>query len=880
MHWLMNRLRLDGLQGFVALGVLFASSASAGQCTDWAPGFGRRGSDGSATAIFIDESGPGPRLIVGGTFTEIGGAPIDGIAAYDGTSWAQIGPPLAGSPTAFAMYDLGGGPELYVAIPAGTGPALWRLNNGQWVDLGVSASSVRAMEVYDDGTGPALYVGGFNINAPGVPSGALLRYDGAWTNVEGAAPQPGVRVSSLSVHDDGFGDALYIGGRFLAFGPLHNEDLVRLSGSTLEPVTNPGPSPSAGNASNGIRAMVSARRGAASVLHICLNLPAQGGGADDYWFFSGPTSWVSAGYADGIDKFAIQRRPGGADVVWGVGEHALYAFTGTVQGRIGKPWYSGLFNSVAVFPSASGDEIWVAAQGATNAIGQAVQRWDGAVLTPAGPGPVFSDIVHSMCVHDFGEGDELVLLPFDSQWRFSHFNGDEVRRAAFPEVGGSGFPEFYSAASHDGDLYAGTSAWFGEGPAVARFDGSAWTFLGSGLAGTSGEYVLDMISADLGSGPELFIAGPFELSAPVASGIARLDGNVFRPLGPGLTGTSFWGGPRTLEVWNDGTGNALYIGGSFGSTGFASQTTVARWDGQAFATIPNAPPASAAVTDLVAGIFGGERLLMAVGTFDELGDGTPAPGAASFDGNQWRPLVGAPSNLVHLLDAEGSVACAHDPDGHGERLYLYGLFEEFGFIERRLGSWDGVRWRLEARGSETSALGPDVRTMASVDLGDGRALYVGGEFTHLDGVPSTNLARLDGCGWRVGTPYCTSFPSSQGQPARCRASGSTSVSTNDLVLHLEDAAANAFALFALGTDRASTPLGAGTLCIGGQIVRVLPPGGTDTTGSFSRRLNLTGPFGAGLISGSTQFMQAFYRDTGSSGAVLGMSDALSISFTP
>jgi hypothetical protein len=97
-------------------------------------------------------------------------------------------------------------------------------------------TAVRALGVYDDGAGPALYAGGNFTSAGGAAANYIARWDGSswsalgagvaanqiakwdgssWSALgSGASGGMNPDVSALIVHDDGSGPALYAGGGF------------------------------------------------------------------------------------------------------------------------------------------------------------------------------------------------------------------------------------------------------------------------------------------------------------------------------------------------------------------------------------------------------------------------------------------------------------------------------------------------------------------------------------------------------------------------------------------------------------------------------------------------------------------------------------------
>lgn len=184
------------------------------------------GLDSSGEAIAL---GPGGEVVVAGWFTEAGGAPALGVAAWDGTTWSAWGDGLEREGLAGPM--------------PGQGLALGRDEEGWWVAGqfvragGVTVNHVarwdgHAWSALGDGLlGPP---GSPNTQVPALvrtregwvaagefarsgdrPVVGLARWDGAaWQPwADGGEPQGG--VSRLATTSDG---ALYLGGRFTRLG--------------------------------------------------------------------------------------------------------------------------------------------------------------------------------------------------------------------------------------------------------------------------------------------------------------------------------------------------------------------------------------------------------------------------------------------------------------------------------------------------------------------------------------------------------------------------------------------------------------------------------------------------------------------------------------
>jgi trimeric autotransporter adhesin len=99
-------------------------------------------------------------------------------------------------------------------------------------------SSVTALAVFDDGSGPALYAGGAFTAAGGVTVNGIARWDGAaWSALSGPF-ETGVigTVMALAAGNAGSGPALHVGGGPLprrGTGRRQNRDVVEWLGHHL-----------------------------------------------------------------------------------------------------------------------------------------------------------------------------------------------------------------------------------------------------------------------------------------------------------------------------------------------------------------------------------------------------------------------------------------------------------------------------------------------------------------------------------------------------------------------------------------------------------------------------------------------------------------------
>ena len=200
---------------------------------------------------------------------------------------------------------------------------------------------------------------------------------------------------------------------------------------------------------------------------------------------------------------------------------------------------------------------------------------------------------------------------------------------------------------------------------------------------------------------------------------------------PGLNDT-VW----RMTVFDDGTGPAVYAGGSFTRAGCTEANRIAKWDGYAWSAL------GAGMNDTVfaVGYFdaGTGLVLYAGGWFTEAG-GVAADYIAKWDGNSWSTVGGGTDSAVQRF-------CVFD-DGTGPALYACGKFSQAGNVDAsRIARWDGTTW--SALGSGLSAEGYDhAEALAIHDDGTGRALYAGGYFTHAGDLEVNGTAKWDGSTW-------------------------------------------------------------------------------------------------------------------------------------
>jgi hypothetical protein len=270
------------------------------------------------------------------------------------------------------------------------------------------------------------------------------------------------------------------------------------------------------------------------------------------------------------------------------------------------------------------------------------------------------------------------------------------------------------------DLYAGgyfTTAGGIPANCIARWNGAGWTALGA-RSGINGP-----VSALLASGSELYAGGNFTgAGSIVASNIAKWNGSNWTNLGAGLAGSAFGGRVYALAL----SGGNLYVGGDFTTAGATAATNVARWDGTSWSAV------GSGLGDSV------HALALSGGDLYAACDWR----IAKWNGSSWSDLGGLQSSASYSLASARALAVS------GSDLYAGGSFVSVfpsagGGAAANIAKWNGSTWTALGSGMA----GPFGSASVSALAVSGSNLYVGGYFTTAGGNPATNIAKWDGNAW-------------------------------------------------------------------------------------------------------------------------------------
>ena len=306
-----------------------------------------------------------------------------------------------------------------------------------------------------------------------------------------------------------------------------------------------------------------------------------------------------------------------------------------------------------------------------------VARIDTATgtISALGTTELVDGYVNGYVPYDAGTGERLYLL---GSFNGVRFGGSELAGSrglvawdgtTTSSVEGSPFAEplhFAQAGVRWNDLLAlggsGGSVSPPQKPVLALWNGSTWTSWRDEFEGV----VAPVIFAVESFAGNLYFAGRFDrIRVPDGMGgevvtesrnVMGFDGSAFLSVGGGVVRSgSVQGFAMALKTFDDGTGEALYIGGSFNSsaTGGIALPGVARWDGSTLTPVGQGFPISQ-VRSLEVHDDGSGPALFAAGTFT-----TDAPGAsirrlAKLVAGTWIEVAGGtgsnPARLVVLQD--------------------------------------------------------------------------------------------------------------------------------------------------------------------------------------------------------------------------------------
>jgi len=306
--------------------------------------------------------------------------------------------------------------------------------------------------------------------------------------------------------------------------------------------------------------------------------------------------WTALGIGVNNTTLAVQGLANGDVVAGGVFTQAGGVSVARVARYDGSAWSalgSGLDNSVRALVELPNGDVVAGGEflnaGATPV--NRIARWDGSTWSPLGLG-LTSTTQSGLFA--------LAVMP----------NGDLIAGGFFQN--------------------AGTVAT----GAIARWNGTAWSALGPGLAGT----VFALAVAPNG---DLLVGGNFATAGgQPASRFARWNGTTWSGFGSGLTGFRV----NCIATLQNGD---IVVGGGFTAAGGAPAANIARWNGSSWSAL-----GSGTNGDVLALTVLPNGDLIAGGQFTTAG-GIAAAGAARWNGSSWSSLGFANGSQVYAIADRG-----------------------------------------------------------------------------------------------------------------------------------------------------------------------------------------------------------------------------------
>ena len=308
---------------------------------------------------------------------------------------------------------------------------------------------------------------------------------------------------------------------------------------------------------------------------------------------------------------------------------------------------------------------------------------------------------------------------------------------------------------------------------IARWDGTDWFPLGTGILDTIPNSSLGNLTDIIRYKNDIYIAGFMTIAGgKEATGIARWDGNNWHSVGRfKSTGANLQGVVFSMEVFN----NELYVVGGFDTINNIISDGVAKWDGQNWTDLSQGIPTDCYGDGIVAllhfnnelyigGNFnffgGGEKLLKRVGnTWIQVGSTITGDGIlerlkiyqnklyvsgyfSSLSGNADNNMIYLDNNVFQSTAGGVLPSNCEDMFEHQGELYVSGAINIAGYQPIvGIAKWNGSQWLNAHITSVEETFSPN-GTISRMAEYNGN-LVVSGSFSNINGVSVNNIAMID-----------------------------------------------------------------------------------------------------------------------------------------
>lgn len=556
----------------------------------------------------------GGDLYVGGYFTKAGGVAAMNVARWNGQSWSSLGSGLDKMAYTLLVLPNGdliaGGTFQFAGGISAKGVARW--NGSEWSAMGdgltrLSTDTVRALAILPNGD---IIAGGVFSSSNGSPANYLARWDGqSWTPVGGGTNN---YVYSLGVLPNG---DLVAGGTFTKAGSLSASYVARWDGANWNTVGDPG----LGSVCYSLCVLPDGRLLAST-------------GSIRVW---DGASWSRLGYGINGRVNSMVLMPDGLLAFGGSFEYVNGGTPAqniaTVRNDTWRATASGFNDRVEALVSLADGRVvaggWFTGLG--NVPAQRIAQWNGATWSTLGigmSGPVYA--VVQLPNGDIVAGGMFYEADKKSAGNIARWDGH-----TWNSMGSIGVVEALAVCAN-GDLIAATTG-------VVRWNGTSWATIG-----VMEPYANTYATLALPDG-RIVAGGAFHyISSVPANYIAIYDGGTWQPLGTGFDAPVY-----ALALAPNGD---ILAAGRFTNAGGQPANRVARWDGTSWHAL------GAGIDEPYSSVFSllafNTGDILAAGNFSAIGS-MPASCIARWDGNAWLPLG---SGLGYSFSA-GTLASR---DGH------------------------------------------------------------------------------------------------------------------------------------------------------------------------------------------------------------------------
>jgi len=593
-------------------------------------------------------------LYVAGDFTRAGGKKADYIAKWDGENWTDLDFGLNGVVYTLAVMgsDLYAGGDFTIAgVISANRIAKWNLITGIWSALGPMMNNGMNNIVMDIAVmGTDLYAGGYFTTAGGISASRIAKWNGSTWSALGSG-MSGTSSTSFTAHVRSLavkGSDLYAGGKFLRAGGVTVNHIAKWNGSSWSAL---GSGISTGDPNMKFSIYVFSLTVIGNELFAGGWFGRAGGVSVSNIAKWNGSSWSALG--SGFNFIVQTIKSAGDDLLVGGWFTAsgvkninhIARWDGETWFGVGNPGM-GLIGTVYAL-AVMGKDLYVGGQfsiaGETNI--NRIAKWDGSDWSLLGSG--LNDDVYALAV----SGNNLF-----AGGRFTSAGGVSVNRIAkwdgldwSPLA--SGFNnDVYAIAVSGNDLFAGglfTSAGGVSVNRIAKWDGSKWSPLGSGVSG-SWSGMSPSVRAIAVMGGDLFAGGKFYTAGGVTvNHIAKWDGSKWSALGSGV-GLDNPNVKYNRYVYSLAVAvNDLYVGGSFNLVDGKKINGLAKWDGENWSSLGSG--INGGVTSLV--VIGND---LYVGGGFTTAEGIPVNSIAKWNGSMWSALGSGVNGAVLALTVTGN----------------------------------------------------------------------------------------------------------------------------------------------------------------------------------------------------------------------------------